>query len=181
MKKEYQLTEQDLKDFFEATKPMPVMYMTYGEPFFRSPQERANDEWKRLGKKYGFKWDTVELTLGKGKEWITAESLRIASDGLPFDEDFIGGDPKPGEVEIIQFLRPSGRRRRMLADVGLELAEKAKDLIITSGQLTTGDIAIYVRRKGESDDNERLELADNGPGPNSPTEVLKRMILAEKP
>lgn len=73
MKKEYQLTEQDLNDFFEATKPMPVMYMPGGEPFFRSPQERTNDEWKRLGKKYGFKWDTVGPAPGKSQEFILAE------------------------------------------------------------------------------------------------------------
>ena len=102
--------------------------------------------------------------------------MRIASDGKPFDVDNITEDAGLGDVEIIQFLRPNGRRRRMLADVGEELAAKAKDLIISAEELQTGKVAIYTRRKSEPVEAERLELAENGPGKNSPTEVLKRMI-----
>jgi hypothetical protein len=102
--------------------------------------------------------------------------MRIASDGLAFDIDNLDEDAGPGDVEIIQFLRPNGQRRRMLTYVGEELAAKAKDLIISAEELGTGQVAIYVRRKGESEEEERLELAENGPGKNSPTEVLKRMI-----
>lgn len=102
--------------------------------------------------------------------------MRIASDGLAFDIDKLDEDAGPGEVEIIQFLRPNGRRRRMLAEVGEELAAKARGLIVSVEELGTGEVAIYVRRKGESEEEERLELAENGPGKNSPTEVLKRMI-----
>ena len=90
--------------------------------------------------------------------------MRIASDGKPFDIDnfTLDEDAGPGDVEIIQFLRPDGRRRRMLAEVGEELG--------------TGEVAIYTRRKSAPVEAERLELAENGPGKNSPTEVLKRMI-----
>ena len=102
--------------------------------------------------------------------------MRIASDGKPFDIDLIEEDVAPGDVEIIQFMRPDGRRRRMLTYVGEELAAKAKDLIVSVEELGTGEVAIYVRRKGESEEAEHLELAENGPGKNSPTEVLKRMI-----
>ena len=102
--------------------------------------------------------------------------MRIASDGKPFDIDNFDEDTGPAEVEIIQFLRPSARRRRMLAEVGEDLAVKAKDLIISGEELGTGKVAIYVRRKGEPAEAEHLELAENGPGKNSPTEVLKRMI-----
>jgi len=102
--------------------------------------------------------------------------MRIASDSLSFDIDNLDEDAGPGEVEIIQFLRPGGRRRRMLADVGEDLAAKAKDLIISTEELGNGEVAIYARRKGESEEEECLELAENGPGKNSPTEVLKRMI-----
>ena len=99
--------------------------------------------------------------------------MRIASDGKPFDIDLIEEEAAAGEVEITQFLRPDGRRRRMLAEVGEELAAKAKNLIISTEELGTGKVAIYVRRKGSA---EHLEFAENGPGGNSPTEVLKRMI-----
>jgi len=102
--------------------------------------------------------------------------MRIASDGKPFDVDYIPGDTGPGEVEIIQFLRPDGRRRRMTATVGEELAAKAGGLIISAEELGTGEVAIYVRRKDEPEETEHLELAENGPGKNSPNEVLKRMI-----
>ena len=64
----------------------------------------------------------------------------------------------------------------MLAEVGKELAAKAKGLIISAEELGTGKVAIYLRQKGEPEEAERLELAENGPGKNSPTEVLKRMI-----
>lgn len=102
--------------------------------------------------------------------------MRIASDGLAFDVDNLNEDPRSGDVEIIQFLRPNGRRRRMLADVGEELAMKAKDLIISAEELQTGQVAIYIRRKKGTGKSERCEIAENGPGENSPTEVLKRMI-----
>jgi len=102
--------------------------------------------------------------------------MKIASDGLAFDIDNFDEDAGPGEVEIIQFLRPSGRRRRMLADVGEDLAAKVKDLIISAEQLAAGKVAIYVRRKSAPVEAEHLELAENGPGENSPAEVLKRMI-----
>jgi len=103
-------------------------------------------------------------------------TTRIASDGNPFDWDGIEGDTTANEVEIIQFLRPSGRRRRMTATVGEEVAMKARGLIISCEELGTGQIALYVRRKGESEEAEHLELAENGPGKDSPIEVLKRMI-----
>lgn len=102
--------------------------------------------------------------------------MRIASDGLAFDIDNLDENAGPGDVEIIQFLRPAGRRRRMLVDVGKELAAKAKDLIISAEELGTGKVAIYVRRKGDPKEAEHLDLAENGPGKNSPTEALKRMI-----
>lgn len=102
--------------------------------------------------------------------------MRIASDGLAFDIDNLDEDAGPSEVEIIQFLRPNGRRRRMLVEVGEDLAAKAKDLIISAEELQTGEVAIYTRRKSEPVEAERLELAENGPGKNSPAEVLKRMI-----
>ncbi|MBE3040302.1 MAG: hypothetical protein IMZ62_16010 [Chloroflexi bacterium] len=102
--------------------------------------------------------------------------MRIASDGKRFDVDNIPEAAGPGDVEIIQFLRPGGRRRRMLVEVGKELVVKARGLILSAEALGTGKVALYARRKNESEEAEHLELADNGPGKNSPCEVLKRMI-----
>lgn len=101
--------------------------------------------------------------------------MRIAKDGKPFDVDNIP-ELHSDEVEIIQFLRPDGRRRRMAVSVGLELGEKAKNLIISAEELTTGEIAVYVRKIGEPEEKESIEIAVNGPGEKSPTECVKRLI-----
>lgn len=101
--------------------------------------------------------------------------MRIAKDGKPFDVDNFG-DLQPGEVEVIQFLRPDGRRRRMAAMVGEEYAEMAKDLILATEELRTGEVAIYAWKIGESEDDETTEISDNKPGENSPIDCLIRAI-----
>jgi len=105
--------------------------------------------------------------------------MRIAKDGKPFDVDY-ETEIFPDEVEIIQFLRPDGKRRRMIATVGIEIAKKAKNLIISAEELITSEIAIYVRKIGEPEVNETMEIAVNGPGNKSPNEVLKRLIKKEE-
>lgn len=107
-------------------------------------------------------------------------SFRLAKDGLMYDIDNIAGELSENEVEVIQFLRPSGKRRRMVAPVGKEAAEKAKSLILSAEMLMGGTLALYARKVGESEEGkrigERMELAENGPGNNSSTNVLKRLI-----
>jgi hypothetical protein len=102
--------------------------------------------------------------------------MRIAKDGKPFDIDFISGEVGPDEVEVIQFLRPDGRRRRALAPVGKELVDLAKDMVLSAEELTTFEIAVHVRFKNEPKEQEIMEIANNGPGKKSPTEVLKKLI-----
>ena len=101
--------------------------------------------------------------------------MRVAKDGYPFDIDE-AGEAGPADVEIIQFLRPNGKRRRMVAEVGVDLAETAKDLIVSAEDLGNGKVAVYVRSKEEHPDKEHVSLATNGPGPDNPTAVLQRMI-----
>lgn len=103
--------------------------------------------------------------------------MRTAKDGKPFDIDNLEYQLcGPTDVEIIEFLRPDGKRRRVLTEVGKELAEKAKNLIVSAEELTTGEIAVYVRKVGEPEVNEIMEIAVNGPGDKSPLEVVKRLI-----
>lgn len=102
--------------------------------------------------------------------------MRIAKDGKPFHIDNIGELGK-GEVEIIQFLRPNGTRRRLACEVGKEIAEKAKNFIISAEQLTTGEIAIYCRRVEEPIQKEKMRFAVNDAGENSPQKVLKKLII----
>lgn len=104
--------------------------------------------------------------------------MRVAKDGKPFDVDLIPGEAREDEVEVIQFLLPNARRRRMLAPVGKEYAEKADGLILSAELLKTGGLAFYARRIGEDEEKEKMEFAVNGPGPHSPTEVLRRLIDA---
>ena len=83
---------------------------------------------------------------------------------------------KIGEIEVIQYLRPNGRKRPMAACVGKDYVKKAEDMILSAEVLTTGEIAIYGRLKTQKEEQERLELAINGPGKNSPENTLKRII-----
>jgi predicted TIM-barrel fold metal-dependent hydrolase len=72
MRKEFEMTEEDLNALLEACKPVP--YMVIGGYVPRSPQENANDAWERLGKKMGFDHMTVRPISGKGDRFFTAES-----------------------------------------------------------------------------------------------------------
>ena len=102
--------------------------------------------------------------------------IRIAKDGKPFDEDNVVEDVANDEVEVIQFLRPSAKRRRILATVGKELAEKARNLILSIEVVESSTLCLYARRIGEAEETEKTLLVENGPGLNSPENVLKKLI-----
>lgn len=65
----YEMTEEDLKTLLASMQPVPMIMLNIGG--VRSPQERANDAWERLGKKLGFDHMTVQPT-GKGDRFFTA-------------------------------------------------------------------------------------------------------------
>lgn len=64
----------------------------------------------------------------------------------------------------------------MACFVGEDIVELAKDMILSSEELTTGKVAIYARFADESEESESLELATNGPGPKSPDKILIALI-----
>ena len=66
-----QLTQAELKTLLEATRPVPYIVVGSFEP--RSQQQRANDEWRALGRKRGFDWETVRPIEGKDQTWFSAE------------------------------------------------------------------------------------------------------------
>lgn len=70
--KEFEMTEEDLKELYDASKPTPVMYMSGGVPLFKTPQENANHAWRLLGEKMGFEYMTVRPN-GKGDRFFSAE------------------------------------------------------------------------------------------------------------
>ncbi len=53
----YEISSEQLKVLKDASKPVP--YMIFGGMEPRSPQENANNAWRRLGDEMGFRYMTV--------------------------------------------------------------------------------------------------------------------------
>ncbi len=70
MRQEYTLTDDELNEIKRACAPVP--YMVIGGMPPRSQQQNANDAWEALGRKRGFKWDTVRPVDGKSENVISA-------------------------------------------------------------------------------------------------------------
>ena len=64
-------------------------------------------------------------------------------------------------VEVCQYLRPDGRKRKMAAPLGKEYHEKAKGLVISAEKLMTGLIVIYIRREGQDPEDEQSRILSN--------------------
>ena len=71
MRKEFEMTQEQLDKLMESMKPVPLIMLQCGMP--RSQQERANDAWESLGKEMGFDSMSVRPT-GRGDRFFTAES-----------------------------------------------------------------------------------------------------------
>ena len=99
----------------------------------------------------------------------------IAKDGKPFDiEDAL--TLTDSEVEVIQFLIPSGKRRRMAALVGKDYVKKAENFILSAEILNTEQIALYAREVNELKEKDKIMIANNGSGVNNTINVLKKLI-----
>jgi hypothetical protein len=72
MKKDYEMTAEDLQTLLKAMRPVPMIALQCGTP--RSVQENANAAWARLGKIMGFDPMTVAPN-GKGDRFFSAEAL----------------------------------------------------------------------------------------------------------
>ena len=71
MRKEFELTQEQLNLLLDASKPTPVIFLSGGKPLFNSPQENANYAWEKLGEELGFDYMTVEPN-GKGNRFFSA-------------------------------------------------------------------------------------------------------------
>ena len=71
MRKNYEMTEEQLKELFEAARAVPLIALQCGMPASR--QSNANDAWEKLGKEMGFDYMTVRPT-GQGDRFFSAES-----------------------------------------------------------------------------------------------------------
>ncbi len=79
-------------------------------------------------------------------------------------------------IHLTQYLRPSGKPALVMASIPDELADLASGLEISCELLPTDRVMIYAHRKGESAEDELTEMAENGPGENTPDIALERLI-----
>jgi len=75
MRKEYEITTEELNTLLDACKPVPYMIVGNSPP--RSPQENADTAWASLGRTHGFKWNTAEPVSGKSQQFFTAEQTEV--------------------------------------------------------------------------------------------------------
>lgn len=73
MIKEFELTDEEMDSITAAARP--VMYLVAGGRPPTSPHESVNNQWKALGVKHKFVWDTAKPIEGKGPKHFTAEVL----------------------------------------------------------------------------------------------------------
>jgi hypothetical protein len=71
MKKDFEMTQEQLDKLMDACKPVPMIALHIGGGP-SSPQENANRAWETLGKEMGFIASTVRPN-GKGDRYFTAE------------------------------------------------------------------------------------------------------------
>ena len=71
MRKEFELTDSELQDLRDLSRPVPAIALNCGEP--PSQQQMANDFWQRLGREKGFAYMTARPVAGKGPKFFTAE------------------------------------------------------------------------------------------------------------
>lgn len=71
MRQEYQLTDEQLQQLLNISKPAPAIALNCGEP--PSPQAMANAFWQSVGSELGFDYMTARPVTGKGPKFFTAE------------------------------------------------------------------------------------------------------------
>jgi len=71
MRKEFELTDEQLSVILSASKPTSGIIA--GGRMGPTPQDMANIAWEKLGEELGFKYMTVQLVPNKGDKVFTAE------------------------------------------------------------------------------------------------------------
>lgn len=70
MRKQFEMTTEQLSKLLDACKPVPYIAAHCGE--IRTPQESANAAWVALGDNMGFDGTSVQPIVGKGNLFFTA-------------------------------------------------------------------------------------------------------------
>lgn len=83
-------------------------------------------------------------------------------------------------LKLTQFLMPNGRRKEISVALPGKLQGRCKEILdegftFSCEMLQTGAIALYISDDAAEEDLV-CEIAENGPGPQSPKNVLTRMI-----
>ncbi len=71
MRKKFEMNKEEHAELMKACQPTTCIMV--GGVLPRTPQQNANDAWKRLADKLGFVWDTVEPVVGTSELVFTAE------------------------------------------------------------------------------------------------------------
>lgn len=74
-RREFEMSEAQRDRILAASKPVPAMFLSGGEPMFSTPQENANSAWQAVARELGFKWDTAQPVPGKPDRFVSAEPL----------------------------------------------------------------------------------------------------------
>lgn len=77
MRREFEMSQEDLDGIIKASQPTPYMTDSTGRLLFGTPQENANRAWASLGRKMGFKHMTVQPLPAKGNRFFTAEETVV--------------------------------------------------------------------------------------------------------
>lgn len=84
MRKNFEMTEEDLRVLLDSMRPSPMIALQCGAP--QSVQERANAAWASLGKKMGFDFMTVTPS-GGGQRFFSAIAIAVVKPHLRKDGD----------------------------------------------------------------------------------------------
>ena len=74
MRKEFLMTDEQFNELIEACRP--VSYMVFNGVIPKSPEEKANEFWSKLGKELKFDYLTVRPVHGKDARYFTAETSK---------------------------------------------------------------------------------------------------------
>jgi len=103
----------------------------------------------------------------------------IAKDGKAYDivNSEVEDPLKSNEIEIIQYMRPTRRRRKLIAELDEETARKADDLVISAEVLRNRKVAFYARHKDKPEESEICMVRENDVGhPETGNKILKELI-----
>ena len=78
MRKQYEMTQRQMNEILDASKPIPAIMLQCGP--VSTPQANANRAWAALGETMGFKPMTVERVSGRSPRVFSAESIEAKAE-----------------------------------------------------------------------------------------------------